>query len=58
MAQDMQKGRRTEIEFMNGYIAKKGKEIGVATDANLKIVDIVLRVASGKLKPSPENLAA
>ena len=56
MAQDMRKGRRTEIEFMNGYIVKKGKDIGIATPANEKIVDIVLRVASGKLKPSPDNL--
>ena len=25
MAQDMHKGRRTEIQFMNGFIAEKGK---------------------------------
>jgi 2-dehydropantoate 2-reductase len=29
MAQDMKKGRRTEIEFMNGYIAAKGREVGI-----------------------------
>ncbi|NBS57701.1 MAG: 2-dehydropantoate 2-reductase, partial [Betaproteobacteria bacterium] len=29
MAQDMIKGRRTEIDAMNGYIAAKGAEIGV-----------------------------
>ena len=29
MAQDMAKGRRTEIEFMNGFIAEKGAEAGV-----------------------------
>jgi 2-dehydropantoate 2-reductase len=52
MAQDMQKGRRTEIEFMNGYIAAKGKETGIPTPANLKLVDLVLRVQRGELKPS------
>ena len=52
MAQDMKKGRRTEIEFMNGYIAAKGKEVGVPTPANLKLVDLVLRVQRGELKPS------
>ena len=56
MAQDMQKGRRTEIEFMNGYIAAKGKEVGVATPTNLKLVDLVLKVQRGELKPSAQIL--
>ena len=30
MAQDIHKGRRTEIDFMNGYIADKGASVGVA----------------------------
>jgi 2-dehydropantoate 2-reductase len=56
MAQDMAKGRRTEIEFMNGLIAEKGRQVGIPTPANEKLVDIVLRVARGELKPSPANL--
>ncbi len=56
MAQDMQKGRRTEIEFMNGYIADKGRHVGIATPSHVKMVDLVLRVQRGELKPSPENL--
>ena len=56
MAQDMQKGRRTEIEFMNGYIAAKGREVGIPTPANLKLVDLVLRVQRGELKPSAHIL--
>jgi 2-dehydropantoate 2-reductase len=56
MAQDMQKGRRTEIEFMNGYIAAKGREVGVPTPSNLKLVDLVLRVQRGELKPSAQIL--
>lgn len=56
MAQDMQKGRRTEIESMNGYIAAKGKEAGIPTPYNLKLVDLVLRVQRGELKPSAHIL--
>jgi 2-dehydropantoate 2-reductase len=56
MAQDMKKGRRTEIEFMNGYIAAKGAEVGVPTPYNLKLVDLVLRVQRGELKPSANIL--
>lgn len=56
MAQDMAKGRRTEIESMNGYIDAKGKELGIATPYNAKLVDIVLKVQRGELKASPHIL--
>lgn len=52
MAQDMKKGRRTEIEFMNGYIADKGRQLGIPTPANVKLVDLVLKVQRGELKAS------
>ncbi len=52
MAQDMEKGRKTEIEFMNGLIVRKGKEVGVPTPANEKLVQAVLSVENGKIKPS------
>ena len=56
MAQDMEKGRRTEIQFMNGYIAAKGKEIGIATPAHAKLTDVVTRVERGEIPQSPANL--
>lgn len=52
MAQDMKKGRKTEIEFMNGLIAAKGKQVGIATPANDKLVQAVLSVETGKAKAS------
>jgi 2-dehydropantoate 2-reductase len=33
-AQDLARGRRTEIEALNGYIARKGRELGVPTPIN------------------------
>jgi 2-dehydropantoate 2-reductase len=56
MAQDMQKGRRTEIQYMNGFIAEKGKEVGIPTPAHEKLTDVVTRVERGELAPSPANL--
>ena len=56
MAQDMHKGRRTEIQFMNGFIADKGKAVGVPTPAHEKLTDVVTRVYRGELEPSPANL--
>src|ERR1700693_3237928 len=29
MGQDMVKGRRTEIQFLNGFVVQKGKEVGI-----------------------------
>ena len=53
---DLVKGRRTEIESMNGYIAAKGKELGIATPYNAKLVDVVLKVQRGELKAAPNIL--
>jgi len=56
MAQDIIKGRRTEIEQMNGLIARKGAEIGVPAPSHVKLTDLVLRIERGELKPSPSHL--
>ena len=44
MGQDMQKGRRTEIEFLNGYVVREGEKVGLACRANAVLTDIVKRV--------------
>ena len=44
MGQDMQKGRRTEIEYINGFVVREGKKIGLACRANAMLTDIVKRV--------------
>ena len=56
MGQDMVKGRRTEIEFINGLVARKGEEIGIRTPANVALTDIVKRVERGELEPNPRHL--
>jgi 2-dehydropantoate 2-reductase len=56
MAQDILKGRRTEIDAMNGFIARKGKEAGVAAPSHVKIAEVVTRIERGELKPSPANI--
>jgi 2-dehydropantoate 2-reductase len=56
MAQDILKGRRTEIDAMNGYIARKGAEVGVPAPNHAKLAEIVTRIERGELKPSPSLL--
>ena len=56
MAQDMYKGRRTEIDFMNGYIIDKGKLLGLPTPSHEKLVDLVRKVERGDIAASPSHL--
>ena len=56
MGQDMVKGRRTEIDFINGFILRQGEQIGLPTPANAALTDIVKRVERGDLKADPKHL--
>jgi 2-dehydropantoate 2-reductase len=57
LLQDMLKGRRTEVEFLNGYVVRKGKDLGVPTPMNEAIVKVTQRMEAGELKPDPSNLS-
>ncbi len=41
MRQDLLLGRKTEIEFINGFIVKKGQELGISAPTNLMLVEQV-----------------
>jgi 2-dehydropantoate 2-reductase len=56
MGQDMLKGRRTEIEFLNGYVVREGAKVGLDCRANAALTDIVKRVEKGELKPDPRHV--
>ena len=56
MGQDMQKGRRTEIEFLNGFVAREGEKVGIACRANAVLTDIVKRVERGEIEPDPRHI--
>jgi 2-dehydropantoate 2-reductase len=56
MAQDMAKGRRTEIDEMNGFIAEKGAEVGVKAPTHAALTKIVKDVERGVLEAKPQNL--
>jgi 2-dehydropantoate 2-reductase len=56
MAQDVVKGRRTEIEYMNGYTVQRGRELGIPTPVSAAIVEVVKQIDAGTLKPDPANV--
>ena len=51
MLQDVEKGRPTEIDFMNGYVVKRGAEVGIPTPLNAEIVRLVKEVEAGRRRP-------
>jgi 2-dehydropantoate 2-reductase len=57
MAQDIAKGRRTETDFINGYVAARGTEIGVPAPTHARMNDAVRRVERGEVKASPGLIA-
>ena len=52
----MQKGRRTEIEFINGLVVREGEKLGLTCSANAALTDIVKRVERNELKPDPRHI--
>ena len=57
MGQDMAKGRRTEIDYLNGLVVEKAAELGLKAPVNAGIVDVVQRIERGELDASPKAVA-
>lgn len=56
MLQDLEKGRRCEIDAINGVVCDFGRKCGVPTPVNDKVVEIVHAIEDGKLKCDFSNL--
>lgn len=56
MLQDFERGRLTEINFINGYVVALGRQFGVQTPANAAIVDTVHAIEHGQITPDPALL--
>jgi 2-dehydropantoate 2-reductase len=54
--QSLERGRRTEIDYLNGYICDRGREHGVPTPINDAVVSMILQIEAGTRKISLENL--
>ena len=56
LLQDLTKGRRTEIHFLNGYVSDKGKRVGVPAPINQTLTSLVTRIENEGQKPDISNL--
>ena len=54
--QSLERGRKTEIDFLNGYICDKGKTHGVSTPLNDAVRAMVKEIEDGRKEMSLNNL--
>lgn len=57
MLQDLEKGKLTEVDAINGAVSDYGRKVGCPTPMNDKVVEIIHRIERGELQPSAENLS-
>ena len=56
MLQDLEHGRKTEIDSMNGAVSYYGKQAGVPTPYNDLVTKIIHEIEDGKRTFSYDNL--
>ena len=57
MLQDLKKGKKCEVDAINGVVCEWGAKCGVSTPINDRIVDVIKKCESGELKPEAQNIA-
>ena len=56
MLQDIEKGKKCEVDAINGVVCDFGRKVGCPTPMNDKVVEIIHRIEAGELKPSFDNV--
>ena len=56
MLQDLEKGKLTEVDAINGAVSDYGRKVGFPTPMNDTVVDIIHKIEKGELKPCFDNL--
>ena len=54
MLQDLDAGRATEVDVVNGGVASEGRELGIPTPRNDEVVELVHAMERGERAPDPE----
>ena len=56
MLQDLEKGKLTEVDAINGAVSAYGRQVGCPTPMNDRVVQIIHDIEQGNLKPGFDNL--
>ncbi len=56
MLKDVEKGRKCEIDFIDGVVVREGEKVGVATPLCAKVVEIVHGIENGLYETAYKNM--
>ena len=56
MLQDIEKGKLTEVDSINGAVSEYGRKVGCPTPMNDRVVEIIHNIEQDRMKPGFENL--
>ena len=56
MLQDFKRARKTEVDFINGYVVTLGHASGVPVHMNTTITGLVHQIERGVLQPTRERM--
>lgn len=56
MAVAIERGRRPEIDYLNGEIVRRGEALGIATPVNRALVALIHDIVAGKARPGLNTL--
>jgi 2-dehydropantoate 2-reductase len=54
--QSLERGRGTEIDFLNGYVVDRAKEVGVETPINAALVRMIKEIEDGQRSIALDNM--
>lgn len=54
--QSLERGRPTEIDYLNGYVCRRARDVGVRTPRNDAVVAMVKEIEAGTRRITPDNL--
>lgn len=55
--QSLERGQKTEIDYLNGFICREGKRYHIPTPVNDRIVALIKEIEAGKRKITVDNFA-
>jgi 2-dehydropantoate 2-reductase len=56
MLQDLERGAKTEVDVINGGVLRKGREYGVQTPLNARVVELMHSMEQGERRPGRDTL--
>jgi 2-dehydropantoate 2-reductase len=56
MLQDLRKGRRTEVDGLNGYVAARGAQLGIPTPANAALTTLIHQCSDSGRFPTHQGV--